>query len=470
MSGRRRLVVALTGAAGLGAAVVVAVVVLGSSDGGAAPAARMTGTAVVERRDLVDVDEQDGTLGYAGVRDVVNRLSGTITWLPPAGRIVRVDQRLFAVDGEPVVLLSGRRPAYRTLSATVSDGADVEQLERNLRARGYADGTGMDVDRAWDAGTTVAVERWQKAHGLEQTGTVELGRVAFLPGTRRRVAEVSATLGGSAASGGVGDASWDGGGGTFVPVVDTTATTPTTTITTPTTTPTTTTPTTTTPAPPRTTPRTTPTTTTPAPAPRADGAAATPSGGGDAASGGDGGGTGGDGEGDGGDDGGAATTVMTTTAVRREVVVDLDAAEQEMARRGDTVTVELPDGASVRGTITSVGRVATVPDDEGGGDPGAESGDPTVKVTVRLRRDRGSRLDQAPVTVRFARSRRRDVLAVPVTAILAIPGNRFAVERIGAAGRTLVPVETGLSADGYVEVSGAGIRAGMRVADAEETG
>jgi hypothetical protein len=104
-----------------------------------------------------------------------------------------------------------------------------------------------------------------------------------------------------------------------------------------------------------------------------------------------------------------------------------------------------------------VGKVAEQP-------PGDDGGDPTIEVTIALRgrAARGSGLDQAPVDVGFAVERRRDVLAVPVEALLARRGGGFAVELVG--GR-LMDVEPGLYAGGYVEVEG-DLREGQTVVTA----
>ena len=75
-------------------------------------------------------------------------------------------------------------PLWRRLGPGVSDGADVEQLERNLFELGHDPG-GMTVDEEFDADTADAVESWQDAIGVPETGTVEPGDVVFLPGPRR---------------------------------------------------------------------------------------------------------------------------------------------------------------------------------------------------------------------------------------------------------------------------------------------
>jgi hypothetical protein len=98
-----------------------------------------------------------------------------------------------------------------------------------------------------------------------------------------------------------------------------------------------------------------------------------------------------------------------------------------------------------------------------GEDPGA-GGDPqlVIDVTIELRSRRGlGRLDEAPVGVGLAQQSRRNVLAVPVAALVARRGGGYGVELAGS--RRIVPVRPGMFADGYVEVSGAGIREGTRV-------
>ena len=91
-------------------------------------------------------------------------------------------------------------------------------------------------------------------------------------------------------------------------------------------------------------------------------------------------------------------------------------------------------------------------------------------MTARLSRPVHGVLDQAQVQVAITSAEDRGVLAVPITALLAQPGGRFAVVVVsssaGRASRRTVPVQTGLFDEigGVVEVSGPGLAAGQRVA------
>jgi peptidoglycan hydrolase-like protein with peptidoglycan-binding domain len=138
------------------------------------------------------------------------------------------------------------------------------------------------------------------------------------------------------------------------------------------------------------------------------------------------------------------------SSTERRVTVALDAQRQQLARRGDKVTVDLPSGKTVDGRIEDVGKVATKQGDE-----------VVVEVTITLS-GRSGTLDQAPVDVGFAVERRTRVLAVPVKALLARQGGGYAVELTD--GR-LVKVEPGLYADDMVEVEG-DLREGQQVVTA----
>ena len=153
----------------------------------------------------------------------------------------------------------------------------------------------------------------------------------------------------------------------------------------------------------------------------------------------------------------AGAPVLELTSLRRVVSGRLPASRQALVRRGDRVQVTLPDGTVADGRVTSVGRVAQ---------PGENGAEATVELRVALtgRAGRRARLDRAPVTVSIAADSAEDVLAVPITALVATAAGRYAVEVLDGEERRLVPVETGAFADGYVEVSGAGIRDGVRVA------
>lgn len=194
------------------------------------------------------------------------------------------------------------------------------------------------------------------------------------------------------------------------------------------------------------------------------------------------GGGGGASTGGAGGGGGGGGTVLTATGATPIVAVQLNVTEEYLVKRGDTVSVVLPNRTStVPGRIQTVGNVATCPG-SGGAGPGNTTGGgtadqspcasgasgssstPTVPVTIRLRRTPpGARLDQAPVNVDITSQTARNVLAVPVSALLALQGGGYGVDVVTARGGRLVGVTTGLYSNTLVQVSGSGIAAGMRV-------
>lgn len=147
----------------------------------------------VVRTDLVDTETLSGTLRYGDPGVVNTRLAGTVTGLPDPGEILRRGDVAYEIDGLPIVVMWGEKPAWRTLSETASDGVDVRQLESNLVLFGYEDDD-LVVDEVFDEATTRLVEEWQADLGLEETGIVELGRVVFIP-TEIRLAGVLPEVG-----------------------------------------------------------------------------------------------------------------------------------------------------------------------------------------------------------------------------------------------------------------------------------
>jgi hypothetical protein len=125
----------------------------------------------------------------------------TYTWLPPAGAVIRQDQRVYSVSGAPVPLLYGAIPAYRAFYRGMPDGGDVGELTRDLIALG--DGAGLAPSDHYSAATAAAVRRWQQALGLPATGTILLGAVVFEPGPIR-VTTVTPSAGGPVSGSGGG--------------------------------------------------------------------------------------------------------------------------------------------------------------------------------------------------------------------------------------------------------------------------
>jgi multidrug efflux system membrane fusion protein len=339
------------------ALLVVAGFVLAGGSGGASrsgSSAKATGAGTVEYRTLAERLTATGTIGYAGETTVLARLSGTVTGLPAIGETIRRGGRLYVLDGEPVLLMYGAEPAYRTLAEGVSEGRDVEQLERNLAALGCEPGT---VDEEFTSSTAAAITAWQEDLGLEASGEVELGRVAFLRGPQR-VAALEAMLGE-----GLG-----GGESSSIPI-------------------------------------------------------------------------------------------LRTSSTQRIVGVALEADQQSIVHRGQEVDVVLPGGSEVPGKVR--GLVAVELPDKGGS---GEEAEPGIEATISLTgKHRIPALDGATVSVRFTQQVRKHVLSVPLTALVAIGGQRFAVYVREGGARRQVVVAPGLAADGYVEVAGERLRAGMTV-------
>lgn len=195
------------GAAVLAAAAAtgVAVAVSGAKQATAAAQELSLRTATVERGPLSDQISQSGTLTYRAQPDgspyrVFNQARGTYTRLPSSGDQVGCGGVLYRVNDQPVVLLCGSTPAYRSLSEGES-GPDVAALNANLVDLGYATRTQLDpASDSFGAETAAALQKLQAKLREDQTGSLALGQAVFLP-QAVRIATVNGELGASARPG-----------------------------------------------------------------------------------------------------------------------------------------------------------------------------------------------------------------------------------------------------------------------------
>ena len=166
--------------------------------------------------------------------------------------------------------------------------------------------------------------------------------------------------------------------------------------------------------------------------------------------------------------------LLTATSTLPEVSAAVPVSQEYLVRPGEPVTVTLPDGVTTTpGTITSVSTVATAAQSGSGGSSagspqgtggGAPAGQATVQVSVRLTNPGAAgQLDQAPVAVNIVTAQARGVLAVPISALVALAGGGYAVEVVHGSARQLVAVQTGLFSNTLVQVSGTGLAVGTNV-------
>jgi hypothetical protein len=295
---------------------------------------------------------ENGTLGYAGDYSVINKSSGTLTKVPAAGQIFRQGETLYKVDNKAVVFLEGDYvPVYRDLSVGTK-GVDVQQLNADLVALGYASSSDLDPTSTYFSwGTYYALEKLQHHVGLTKTGKLTQGQAVFVPFKQIRITKAGVNVGASVPSGGV---------------------------------------------------------------------------------------------------------VLNASSASRQVVVSLAADRQSQVKARDKVTITLPNGKTTDGAVSEVGKVAT---------KGSDSTTVSVYITPADPKATGD-LDQAPVKVSIVTDTVKDVLAVPVNALLALAGGGYAVEVVDPGGKhRLVSVTTGLFDDsaGTVQITGNGLTAGQNV-------
>ncbi len=461
---------------------VAAIIFAIGNDGSPAPVAQATNTAEVTRTDLTDETIYDATLGRPVAGEFTAGIAGTVTWLPEAGTLVTSGEALFAINDAPILLVNGAIPAYRdfglgdtnvTIPAgrtgvltwlpaagtiiesgdvisrvdeipTVAlegdlpmyrtlrngvEGTDVQQLEQALVNLGFdPDGT-VTIDDEFTSVTESMVDRWQESLGVEETGRISVGDIIFasLPA---QVVSLQSAVGANVSSGTpilitsggaflygpdvrqLEQALMDLGysPGMFDGVYD------------------------------------------------IDTATAVSAWTSEEGHGKDGRLPVGSVVFNDGDlrigevlaDVGAAvgptSPVISAADVETIVRLDLPAEDQGLLSVGSNVVIVMPDRSETVGTVTFVSSVAT------GGGPGNPA---TFAVEIALDDlSVAEGLDQAPVDVRAVSEAVENVLAVPVSALLALAEGGYAVELVDGTGTTLVSVDPGFFADGWVEITG----------------
>jgi peptidoglycan hydrolase-like protein with peptidoglycan-binding domain len=168
------------------------------------------------------------------------------------------------------------------------------------------------------------------------------------------------------------------------------------------------------------------------------------------------------------------TGILTHTATSRVITVELKTSERRLARPGAPVQVSVADGKTIPGRIAKVDTFIDTDGNGGGNGDGGDggsgggggSGDSETKLKVTITVQHPTALtgfDQATADVAFSASARTGVLTVPVAALLALAEGGYGVQVVAGSSTRIVAVRTGLFAGGRVEITGAGLTAGMTV-------
>jgi len=488
---RGRLWLWISAAFSVVAVIAIVALITNSAEEPAANGSQELSTAAVTRQDLVVDETLSGTLGYGdadaigfrtsseGVETVYGGLAGVVTRAPDVGIVIVEGDVLYDVNTGPVVVLYGDTPVYRTLDRRTSDGPDVMSLEQSLVDLGYDPDGDIEIDEDFTSATSDAIELLQEAIGAEEDGGFSLGEMLFAAGPTY-VAEALVTDGdqvqfgqpiialSAAVEGTYTEIAAEGAIIEQGDVLYRTDTRPTVLLY-----------------------GNIPAFRTMAHGDQGQDVAqlrdalidlgfasfdrtiesfddetleavvawqvstgAHPDGvvnlgeivfltdsirvGEVVASM--------------GDQASNGSPVLMTSASSTFVTVQLSTTDQSLVESGDAVEVELPDETVVAATVTSIGTVAQA----------NQAGESFFEMIVTIDDPEATLgLDEAPVDVLIVSDSASNVLAVPVTALLALSEGGYAVEVFDEDGSThLVGVETGLFADGLVEVTSSGLSAG----------
>jgi hypothetical protein len=159
---------------------------------------------------------------------------------------------------------------------------------------------------------------------------------------------------------------------------------------------------------------------------------------------------------------GSTTKHVTATVDPRQV-------DTSVLTRGLKVSLTLPDGKQTTGTVSALsspGAAASAGSSGSSGSAGGGGGAAGPSITVDVADQSAlSGMDSGSVGITVTTGSVDNVLAVPVEALVAVQGGGYAVQEVTGDGQTsiLVGVQTGLFANGLVQISGQGIAEGLKV-------
>ncbi|MFE3560352.1 hypothetical protein ACFXKW_36700 [Streptomyces sp. NPDC059193] len=357
-------------------------------------------TTAVTQTDLSTALTKSGNLGYGTPRTVKGAAGGRITLLPANGATIQRGQQLYRVNDRPTAIFYGATPLFRRLDTVGTVGRDVRVVADNLQALGYTIGAQPTV------GTLVTPPAAAPTAPANATPTAPTGaadpkgekgqpnpKPSAAPQDPARIREGDAVLTPSLIE---ALKQWQRSTGmTATGILDVGDLV-----------------------------------VTPGPVRVAD-LKAQP-----------------------GDD--AAGELLSLTGTEKVVTVPVATQDSASFQKGQTVTVDLPDGSTATGKISAVSTVIQSAD-EADGTNAAPRRTVTIQVDEAAKLDR---IDAAPVQVQFTGETKQGVLAVPVGALVALSEGGYAVQLPDSR---LIKVTTGMFAKGLVEVSGSGIIPGLKV-------
>lgn len=152
---------------------------------------------------------------------------------------------------------------------------------------------------------------------------------------------------------------------------------------------------------------------------------------------------------------GGGTELEKITGIVPLATVSLEMSSARLAKQNAGVKVTLPDGKIVDGKISKLETVLS---------KGEDGEADTTKISVVISFTKAvTSSGTAAVSVAFTAGQRPNVLAVPVAALVALAEGGYGVQVVDGTTTRIVAVQTGLFADGQVEIKGNGLQAGNKV-------